>query len=38
MFSVGLGYTSNLFAFDYAFSYLAQSLGFEHRLGLRVEF
>ena len=38
MFSLGLGYTSNLFAFDYAFSYLAESLGFEHRLGLRVEF
>ena len=38
MFSLGLGYTSNLFAFDYAFSYLAQSLGYEHRLGLRVEF
>jgi hypothetical protein len=38
MFSLGLGYTSNLFAFDYAFSYLAESLGYEHRLGLRVEF
>jgi hypothetical protein len=38
MFSLGLGYASNLFAVDYAFSYLAESLGFEHRLGLRVEF
>jgi hypothetical protein len=38
MFSLGLGYTSNLFAFDYSFSFLAESLGFEHRLGLRVEF
>ena len=38
MFSLGLGYTSNLFAFDYAFSWLAESLGYEHRLGLRVEF
>ena len=38
IFSLGLGYTSNLFAFDYAFSYLAESLGYEHRLGLRVEF
>ncbi len=38
MLSFGLGYTSNLFAFDYAFSWLAESLGYEHRLGLRVEF
>ena len=38
IFSLGLGYASDLFAVDYAFSYLAQSLGFEHRLGLRVEF
>ena len=38
LFSLGLGYNSSLFAFDYAFSYLASSLGFEHRLGLRVEF
>ena len=38
IFSLGLGYNSSLFAFDYAFSYLASSLGFEHRLGLRVEF
>jgi len=38
MFSLGLGYASNMFAVDYAFSYLAESLGFEHRLGLRIEF
>lgn len=38
LFSLGLGYNSSLFAVDYAFSYLAESLGYEHRLGLRVEF
>ena len=38
MLSLGLGYNSSLFSFDYAFSYLASSLGVEHRLGLRVEF
>ena len=38
LFSLGLGYSSSLFAFDYAFSYLSTSLGYEHRLGLRVEF
>ena len=38
LFSLGLGYTSSLFAFDYAFSYLPESIGYEHRLGLRVEF
>jgi len=38
IFSLGLGYNSSLFAFDYAFSYLAESLGYEHRIGLRVEF
>jgi len=38
LFSLGLGYSSSQFAFDYAFSYLATSLGYEHRLGLRVEF
>lgn len=37
LFSLGIGYTSSLFAFDYAFSYLAESLGYEHRLGLRIE-
>ena len=38
IFSLGLGYTLNQFVVDYAFSYLAESIGFEHRLGLRVEF
>lgn len=38
LFSLGLGYTSSLFAFDYAFSYLPENIGYEHRLGLRVEF
>lgn len=38
MLSAGLGYTSNLFALDYSFSYLAQGLGMEHRLGLRFNF
>lgn len=38
VFSLGLGYTSDLFGFDYAFSYLAESMGYEHRLGLRIEF
>jgi len=38
MLSAGLGYTSSLFALDYAFSYLAQGMGFEHRIGLRVGF
>ena len=38
LFSLGLGYNSSLFAFDYAFSVLSESLGYEHRIGLRVEF
>ena len=38
LFSLGLGYNSCLFAFDYAFSVLPESLGYEHRIGLRVEF
>ena len=38
MLSAGLGYTSSLFSLDYAFSYLAQGLGVEHRIGLRVGF
>lgn len=38
MLSAGLGYDSELFALDYGISYLAQGLGFEHRLGLRVNF
>ena len=36
MLSAGLGYNSKLFSIDYAFSYLAQGLGVEHRIGLRV--
>ena len=36
MLSAGLGYNSRLFSIDYAFSYLAQGLGVEHRIGLRV--
>lgn len=38
MFSAGLGYNSSLFSLDYAFSYLAQGMGMEHRIGLRVGF
>lgn len=38
LFSLGLGYSSSLFALDYAFSYLAQGLGMEHRIGLRLGF
>ena len=38
LFSLGLGYSSNLFALDYAFSYLAEGLGMEHRIGLRLGF
>lgn len=38
LLSLGLGYSSNLFALDYAFSYLAEGLGMEHRIGLRVGF
>lgn len=38
MISAGLGYSTDLFALDYSFSYLAQGLGQEHRLGLRVNF
>lgn len=37
MLSAGLGYNSKLFTIDYAFSYLAQGLGVEHRIGLRVD-
>ena len=36
MLSAGLGYTSKHFSLDYSFSYLAQGLGVEHRIGLRV--
>ena len=38
MLSAGLGYSSSLFSLDYSFSYLAQGLGQEHRIGLRVGF
>lgn len=38
MLSAGLGYTTSLFSFDYSFSYLAEGLGQEHRLGLRFNF
>lgn len=38
MLSAGLGYTTNLFSLDYSFSYLAEGLGQEHRIGLRVNF
>lgn len=38
MLSAGLGYTTNLFSLDYSFSYLAEGLGQEHRLGLRLNF
>ena len=36
MLSAGLGYNSRLFSLDYSFSYLAQGLGVEHRIGLRI--
>lgn len=38
MLSAGLGYTSSLFSLDYSFSYLAQGMGIENRIGLRVGF
>ena len=38
MLSLGLGYSMDLFALDYGFSYLAEGMGHEHRLGLRVNF
>ena len=38
LFSRGLGYKASLFAFDYACSVLPESLGYAHRIGLRVEF
>lgn len=38
MLSAGLGYTMDLFSLDYSFSYLAEGMGHEHRLGLRVNF
>ncbi len=36
--SAGIGYEHSLFALDYAFSYLTQGLGMEHRIGLRFGF
>ncbi|PWJ68493.1 MULTISPECIES: hypothetical protein [unclassified Fibrobacter] len=38
MLSAGLGYIHPLFSVDYSFSYLAQGLGQEHRLGIRFNF
>lgn len=38
MISAGLGYNTPLFSVDYSFSYLAQGLGQEHRLGIRFNF
>ena len=38
MLSAGLGYSADLFSLDYSFSYLAEGMGHEHRLGLRVNF
>ena len=38
MVSAGLGYAGSLISLDYAFSYLAQSMGMEHRIGLRIGF
>lgn len=37
-FSAGLGYAGERFSIDYAFSYLAQGLGTEHRIGLGLQF
>jgi hypothetical protein len=36
--SLGLGYNMGLFGLDYSISCLAQALGLEHRLGLRLNF
>jgi hypothetical protein len=38
MLSAGLGYSMDLFSLDYGFSYLAEGMGHEHRLGVRVNF
>lgn len=38
LFSAGLGYSGDKFSIDYAFSYLAQGLGTEHRIGLGLRF
>lgn len=37
-FSTGLGYEGERFSIDYAFSFLAQGLGKEHRIGLGLRF
>lgn len=37
-FSAGLGYAGDRFSIDYAFSYFAQGLGTEHRVGLGLRF
>ncbi len=37
-FSTGLGYAGDRFSIDYAFSYFAQGLGTEHRIGLGLQF
>ena len=36
--SLGLGYNMGMFGLDYSISCLAQALGLEHRLGLRLNF
>ncbi len=38
LFSLGLGYAGSSFSVDYAFSYLPQNLGMEHRVGLGLRF
>lgn len=38
LFSLGMGYAIKFLLIDYAFSYLTQGLGFEHRIGLQIEF
>lgn len=38
MLSAGLGYSGSRFSLDYSFSYLAEGLGTEHRIGLGLKF
>lgn len=38
LFSLGLGYALGPLALDYAFSYLTQGIGTEHRIGVRFSF
>lgn len=38
LISAGLGYSADLFSLDYSFSYLAEGMGQEHRIGLRFNF